>query len=60
MFVISADLKRDFGKDCLDFTHEFNREGENRTMFTWVDQKNNMTFISVDWIQNGKLPAVLF
>ena len=54
MFAILADFKRNFEKDYVHFTYEFSREGENRTMFVLKDPKHNATFISVDWIQNGK------
>ena len=54
MFVITADFQTNVEKDYVYFTHEFSREGENRTMFVFKDPRHNATFISVDWIQNGK------
>ena len=41
------------------FVHVFNRSGDNKTTFTWVDGGNHMTIISVDWIQKGKLKLLL-
>ena len=37
------------------FVHDFNRSGEDKTVFTWVDDIGYMTIVSVDWIQKGKL-----
>ena len=35
------------------FVYEFNRNGENKTVFTWVDYQGFMAIITVDWIQKG-------
>ena len=47
-------MTRNGTDNFYSFSYEFNRNGENKTVFVFLDDLEWYTVISVDWIQKGE------
>ena len=53
IYIFLANLTRDGSDNFYSFSNEFERDGENKTVFAFSDTYDRYTIVTVDWGQNG-------